>query len=47
MEINKLQHMERESQEFGSSEIGPKRLIMYEQLKVKMCFLNPDPHDNS
>ena len=32
---------------FGSSDIGPKWVITCEQLKVTMCFLNPDPQDNS
>jgi len=47
MEINKLEDTERGTQGFGSSNITPKRLITCEELKVKMCFLNPDPRDNS
>jgi len=35
------------TQGFGSTDIGPKRLITCEELKGKMCFLNPDPQDNS
>jgi len=27
--------------------MGPKQLIMYQELKVTMCFINPDPHDYS
>jgi len=47
MEIDNLEDMERGNRGFGSSDIGLKRLIMCEELKVKMCFLNPDPQDNS
>jgi len=47
MEIDNLDDTERGSQRFGSSDLGPKRLIACEELKVKMCFLNPDPQDNS
>jgi len=47
MEIDNLDDTERGTQGFGSSNIGPKRLIACEELKVKMCFLNPDPQDNS
>jgi len=35
------------AQGFGSSDLGPKRLITCEELKVKMCFVNPDPQYNS
>jgi len=47
MEIDNLDDTERGTRGFGSSDIGPKRLIKCEELKVKMCFLNPDPQDNS
>jgi len=47
MEINNLEDTDRGTQSFGSTDIGPKRLITCEELKVKMCFLNPDPQDNS
>jgi len=47
MEIDNLEHKERGTWECVSSDIGPKRLIRCEELKVKMCFLNPDPEDNS
>jgi len=47
MEIDNLEDTNRGTQGFGSSDIGPKRLIMCEELKVKMGFLNPDPQDNS
>jgi len=47
MEIDNLNDTGRGTQGFGSSDLGPKRLIACEELKVKMCFLNPDPQDNS
>jgi len=47
MEIDNLEDMERGTSGFGSSDIGPKQLIMCEEFKVKMCFLNPDPKDDS
>jgi len=47
MEIDNLDDTERGAQGFGSSDLGPKRLIACEELKVKICFLNPDPQDNS
>jgi len=47
MEIDNLDDTEKGAQGFGSSDLGPKRLITCEELKVKMCFLNPDPQDNS
>jgi len=47
MEIDSVDDTGRGTQGFGSSDLGPKRLIACEELKVKMCFLNPDPQDNS
>jgi len=47
MEIDNLDDMERGTQGFGSSDLGPKWLIACEELKVTMCFLCPDPQDNS
>ena len=47
MEIDNLEDTDRGTKGFSSSDIGPKRLITCEELKVKMCFLNPDPQDNS
>jgi len=47
MEIDNLDNTERGTQGFGSSDLGPKRLIACEELKVKMSFLNPDPQENS
>jgi len=47
MEIDNLDDTERRTQGFGSSDLDPKRLIVCEELKVKMCFLNLDPQGNS
>jgi len=47
MEIDNLEHIERGTQGFGSSDICPKRLIICEELKVNICVPNPDPQDNS
>jgi len=47
MEIDNLEDPDRATQAFGSTHIVPKRLITCEERKVKMCFLNPDPQDNS
>jgi len=47
IEIDNLEDTERGTHGFVSSDIGPKRIFMCEELKVKMCFLNPDPQDNS
>jgi len=46
MEMDNLEDMERGTRELGSSDIGPTPLIMCEELKVEMCFLNRDPPDN-
>jgi len=46
-EIDNLEDTDRRTKGFGSTDIGPKRRIMCEELKVKMCLLNPDPQDNS
>jgi len=47
MAIDNLEDTERGTRGFGSSDIGPKQLIKCEELKVKMCFLNPNLQDNS
>jgi len=47
MEIDNPDDTERGTQGFGSSDLGPKQLIACEELKVKICFLNPDPQENS
>jgi len=45
MEIDNLEDTDRGTQGFTSSHIGPKRVILCKELKVKMCFQNPDPRD--
>jgi len=47
MKIDNLDDTERGAPGFGSSDLGPKPLITCEELKVKMCFLNPDPQHKS
>jgi len=47
MEIDNMEDTDRGTQGFRSTDIGPKRLIPCDELKVKMSFLNPDPQDNS
>jgi len=47
MEIDNLEDTDRGTKGFGPNDIGPKRLITCEELKGNMCFLNPDPQDNS
>jgi len=47
MEIDNLEDTERRTPGFGSRDIGLKRLITCEEQKVNLCFLNPDPQDNS
>jgi len=47
MENENLDDTERGAQEFASSDLGPKRLITCEELKVKTFFLNPNPQHNS
>jgi len=47
MEIDNLEEIESGSRGSGLSDICPKRLITCQELKVKMCFLNPNPQDNT
>jgi len=42
-EIAELDKTERGTEGFGSSDIGPKRLITSEEFKVTMWILNPKP----
>jgi len=46
MEIDNLDDTARGTEGFDSSDLGPKRFIACEELKIKMCFVNPDPEDN-
>jgi len=47
MEIHNVENTDRGTEGLGSSDIRPQRLIMCEELNVKMYFLNPDPRENS
>jgi len=47
IDIDNLEDTYRGTPGFGSSDIGPKQILTCEELKVKMCFLNLDPQDNS
>jgi len=47
MEIDKLEDTDRRTPGFRSTDIGPKRRITCQELKAKMCFLNPHPQENS
>ena len=46
MEIGELDETERGTEGFGSTDIGPKRLITTKETNVTMGFLNPDPKYN-
>ena len=46
MEIDKLDETERRMEDFGSTDLGPKRLITTKETKITMCFLNPNPKYN-
>ena len=46
MVVNKLDETERGTQGFGSTYLGPKRLITSKEHKIMMCFLHPDPRNN-
>ena len=43
MEIDKLDETERGTEGFGSTDLGPKRLITTKERKITMCFLSPNP----
>jgi len=47
IEIDNQEETVRGTGGVGSSDLAPKRLITCEELNVKMCFLNPDPQENS
>ena len=46
MEIDELDETERGTEGFGSTDLGPKRLITTKETKITMCFLNPNPEYN-
>ena len=45
--VDKLVETERGTQGFGSTDLGPKRLITSKDHKIMMCFLHPDPRNNT
>ena len=47
MVVDKLGETERGTQGFGSTDLGPKRLITSKEHKIMMCFLHPDPRNNT
>ena len=40
MEVDELDETERGTKGFGSTDLGPKRLITTKETKITMCFLN-------
>ena len=47
MVVDELVETERGTQGFGSTDLGPKRLITSKEHKIMMCFLHPDPRNNT
>ena len=45
--VDKLSETERGTQGFGSTNLGPKRLIASKEHKIMICFLHPDPRNNT
>ena len=45
--VDKLVETERGTRVFGSTDLGPKRLITSKEHKIMMCFLHPDPKNNT
>ena len=45
--VDKLVEIERATQGFGSTDLGPKRLITSKEHKIMMCFLHPDQRNNT
>ena len=45
--VDKLVETERGTQGYGSTDLGPKRLISSKEHKIMMCFLHPDPMNNT
>ena len=43
IEIGDLDEAEPGTKGFGSTDLGPKRLITTKETKITMCFLNPNP----
>ena len=45
--VDKLVETECGTQGFGSTDLGPKRLITSKEHKIMMCILHPDPRNNT
>ena len=45
--VDELGETERGKQGFGSTDLGPKRSITSKEHKIMMCFLQPDPRNNT
>ena len=45
--VDKLVETEPVTQGFDSTDLGPKRLITSREHKILMCFLHPDPRNNT
>ena len=45
--VEKLVETERGTQGFGSTDLGPKRLITSKEHKIIMCFLHPNSSNNT
>ena len=43
MEMDELDETGCGMKGFGSTDLGPKRLITTKETKISMCFLNPNP----
>ena len=41
-----MKDTERGMKGFGSTDLGPKRLITSKESKITLCFLNPNPDYN-
>ena len=45
--VDELVETERGTQGFDSTDLSPKRLITNKEHKIMMCFLHPDPRNNT
>ena len=47
MVVDELVETERGTPGFGSTDLGPKRVISCMEHKIMICFLHPDPKNNT
>ena len=45
--VEELVETERGTQGFGSTDLGPKHLISGKEHKIMMCFVHPEPRNNT